>query len=172
MKSVFFFILTIFAFMSFAFSNGKDDLVIDLEYEIPHDSEYIFSGNTILALLVEEIKADGRILKTFDDIRDIKEGGIDYEKAIGDIGKIRMVWSKRNGYYVWNDGRGITFSENEKGFFMPRTNSYRFSADTKTLEIKYRVLLPSEGIDENALMESLPSTGIYTVMYQRKIKLR
>lgn len=55
---------------------------------------------------------------------------------------------------------------------MPRTNSYRFSADTKTLEIKYRVLLPSEGIDENALMESLPSTGIYTVMYQRKIKLR
>ena len=113
MKSVFFFILTIFAFMSFAFSNGKDDLIIDLEYEIPHDSEYIFSGNTILALLVEEIKADGRILKTFDDIRDIKEGGIDYEKAIGDIGKIRMVWSKRNGYYVWNDGRGITFSENE-----------------------------------------------------------
>ena len=75
-------------------------------------------------------------------------------------------------YYVWNDGRGIVFSVNDEGFYVPKTNSYRFPTDTKVLEIKYKVLLPTKGFNERDLEKQLPSAGFYTATYRKKVELK
>ena len=170
MKRIFIVTILLLLFPSLNNANPHNDklLTIYLEYEIPSDAEFIFSEETIIALVIEEIKADNTVINTFSDIRDIPLCTIKYQQASGKIGKIKMVWKKRDCYFVWNDGRGIFFIEDENGFFLPQTNSYRFSNNTKTLEKKYKVLLPTKNINLNDLMDSLPKDGRYSPVYTHK----
>lgn len=172
MRRFVFFILISCCGMGFVFPQSKDSITICLEYEIPSGTEIVFSEDTVLALFIEEICADGIIIETFSDVRNIPVCPIGYAKKISPVGKINMTWDKRGMYYVWNDGRGIDFSLNDEGFYVPKTNSYRFPTDTKVLEIKYKVLLPTKGFNERDLEKQLPSAGSYTTTYRKKVELK
>ena len=156
---------------SFLFAE-EQNLTLTLEYEIPNGVERVFSEDCELALCVQEIKADSKALSYFDDVRIIPKCPVNYVSPTGKSGKIKMVWKKIGSNYVWNDGRGILFSKSESGFFIPRTNSFKIPADTKKIEITYKVLLPTDDIEENSLLDSLPKNGYYTATYRYHMILR
>lgn len=172
MKRIFISFLIFFICSIFIYSKEKESYFFSLEYEIPSELNFIFSEETSMAIFIEEIKVDGVVLEPFDDVRDIEADNIKYELKTSQTGRIIMKWYKHLNYYIWNDGRGIIFTQNEEGFYMPKTNFYRFSEDAKELQIKYKVLLPYERINEHDLMISLPEDGIYTKIYQKNIKLK
>jgi len=82
-----------------------------------------------------------------------------------------MEWEKIGSNFVWNDGRGILFSENESGFFIPKTNSYMLPIDTKNLEIRYKVLLPTPDVEADSLLKSFPENGCYTPTYRYQMRV-
>lgn len=155
----------------FVFSISKEQLNIVLEYECPMNYEFVFSETTTVALQVEEIIADGQLITQFDDIRDLAISEIKYKKNKADKCFINMTWYYYQGYYVWNDGRGIIFSENKDGYYIPKTNSYRIPVNTKKLIIKYKVLFPSDNIDTKKLLETFPNDGDYSSSYIKEITL-
>ena len=162
----------LFLFTNSILFASEQNLTLTLEYEIPNGVERVFSEDCELALCVQEIKADGKALSYFDDVRIIPKCPVNYVSPTGKSGKIKMVWKKIDSNYVWNDGRGILFSKSESGFFIPRTNSFKIPADTKKIEITYKVLLPTDDIEENSLLDSLPKNGYYTATYRYHMILR
>ncbi len=169
-KNIFVFLFALICTF-FVSSYSQTVLTICLEYDVPSDCKSVFSEDTSLALSIEEIIADGEVLNYFSDVRDIQISSIKYNSSPQKKEKIKMVWTRQNGYYVWNDGRGIIFTQDEEGFYIPKTNSYRFPVNTKSLEIKYKVLLPSKNFTEKDLMKCLPDAENFTCVYSQKIKL-
>ena len=149
-----------------------DGFEIYLDYDIPTGTELVFSEDTTLAIFIEGMWADGRAVPTFQDVRDIPICNVECMTAAKKTGRIKMVWDKRGDFFVWNDGRGIVFTENESGYFVPKTNSYRFSATVRTLKIKYKVLIPPKEIDTDALLKSHPNDGTYSDTRVLTLKLR
>lgn len=169
MKKIYLFILYVIVNIYSIFSITNKQLNIFLEYECPKTCEFVFLETTTVALQIEEIIADGQLITCFDDIRDLSISDIEYKKKIGNESFINMTWYCEKDYYIWNDGRGILFSENKDGYYIPRTNSYRIPVNTKKLTIKYRVLLPSGNTDIKKLLESFPDDGIYSPSYTKEI---
>lgn len=155
---------------SFLFADEKN-LTLTLEYEIPNGVDTVFSEDCSLALCVEEIRADGKVLSHFDDIRIIPVCAVGYTAPAGKIGKMKMEWEKIGSNFVWNDGRGILFSKSESGFFIPKTNSYMLPIGTKNLEIRYKVLLPTPDIEADSLLKSFPENGCYTPTYRYQMRV-
>ena len=148
---------------------------IKLTYDVTKDTQYIFSPDTTVALDIMEIIADGNVLDMVKDepvnvsvcpLRIIK----DFSKNDCYI-TLHLKGFHTDKYYLWNDGRGILFNQDENDIMYPYTNSYLLPINTNELIIRYRVLLPCSDIDYAFLYKSKDNTGRYTKTYIANISL-
>lgn len=154
---------------------GENYCEIKLTYDVDKDTQYIFSPDTTVALDIMDVTADGNTLDMVqDEPFNVSECPL---KIIKEFSKndcyitLHLKGFHTDKYYLWNDGRGILFNQGENDVMYPYTNSYLIPRNPNKLIIRYRVLLPSSGIDYSFLYKSKDNTGRYTKTYIANISL-
>jgi hypothetical protein len=125
----------------------KDDnyFILELPYEVGDEVKAVFDEDTPLAVDIIEMRADGKRLSFIEDFGvPLSQTGFGAHVTTG--GKkeyyIKMFWRPSSRGFAWNDGRGIIGVKVAPNLLAHKTNSYEISPGMKTLEIRYRILLP------------------------------
>jgi hypothetical protein len=156
--------------------------LVNLPYSVPENIDLVFDHDTPLVINIVGIYIDGKKLEYnpdtpidfgFEPIPYFNLLKINQDDSNNEC-YLTMWWSKRTDdeeALYWHGGRGAVFEQEDRLREYPFVKSYKLEKGMNNIIIKYKILIPYNGISLNDLYELKDDDEHYSTIFSVSINL-